>query len=163
LTNPGKPISSLELDPPPPEDTERPRRFVISEEDYYKEFGDVEWSEARQGFYAPVADEGLVALNEQIESLKRQIEVESDKAELKRLKDILKKTNTSFNEQFRSVQKETNSARAFRRVKGAMWDARHAMEKSKSLPEFLGHLDRSFQEMGQGHRYEPKPVVNWKT
>ena len=172
LTRPGKPIASLEIDPPkereprgldPSDDTAQSGRSFISEEEYGQEFGDVKWNEDQRKFIAPIYDEQLAMLLEDIESLKSQIEAESDKAERRRLKEILKETTTSFNEQLRNVQGETRSGRAFRRVQGAMLDARKAMKNGGELPEFLVHLHRSFQEVGQGHLYDPKPLVKWET
>ena len=69
--------------------------------------------------------------------------------------------NTSFSAQFKTVQKESKSARAFRRVRSAMYYARERMKDGKELPRFLDHLRKSFQEVGQGHLYNPEPVVTW--
>jgi hypothetical protein len=179
LTNPGKSISALELDPPkeselpkkpeppkaldPSEYTPRSHRSFISENEFYQESGDVEWYENQEKFYAPVDDEELNDLVEQKENLESQIENETNKTEKKRLKDILKALNKSIHEHWYGIQDESKSARAFRRVKSAMQTARVAMERGKELPAFLDHLHRSLQEAGHGYRYDPKPVVEWKT
>ena len=69
LTSPGKPIPSLELDPG--KVTESSGRSIISEEEYYQEFGDVEWHNKKRKFYAPVFDEQLAALAREKDSLQR--------------------------------------------------------------------------------------------
>jgi hypothetical protein len=166
LTSPGKPVSSLEVDPP--KKTDLPETYVpsgssISEDEYKQGASDVEWDKARRKFYAPVYDDELKMMAEDRESLKSQIAAESDKAEQKKLKNILKYATKSFNEHFRSVQQQSASNRAFNRVKGAMLKAREAMKGTEKLPAFLDHLQESFQEVGQGHLYAPKRLITWET
>ncbi|MGA2062217.1 MAG: hypothetical protein ABSG67_17170 [Thermoguttaceae bacterium] len=160
LTSPGKSIPAIALDPPKMSDLTDDPSFM-SEDEYNREIrfeGD-----DRRKYHWPDDNDDLNRIREHRELVLRQIRDESDDARHTELKEILKEMDNNIREYFHGIEDEARTTQAFRRVKRVMWNARDAMKNGESLPGFLEHLRRSFQEVGQGFLYDPRPPVNWET
>lgn len=92
--------------------------------------------------------------------LEKQIETESDPKKKTQLVKELKQVKRSLNQRRRTLDGETEAGKAFRRVKKALYDAKHKL-KSNGLVQLATHLETWVNPVGFGFRYDPNPIPNW--
>lgn len=161
LMTPYKELRCIDLDPRGPVTTQRSsislgeHLAASGEVDTFSgireegAIGDKLWNDEQMAYFA-----------EQVVSLTDQIQYENDKAERTALQDDLRAALKNLNQRRRTLEGDTESGKAFNRVKKSMKDCRDKLA-THGMPKLAEHLRSSVTRVGSGFRYDPQPTVSW--